>query len=101
MSSGNSLINAGFVFIIACLLAYVLNISVGTMVDAYIDAGVRYGLYHVSPEWDATPNVQRIVNMFYLIIYGLPIFGIVQFIYTAVRRQRYEEYVEAGAVYQP
>lgn len=102
MSSGRSLINAGFVFIISCLLAYVLNMSIGFMMDAFIDAGVKYGMYHVSPEWDSAPNVQRIVDMFYFIIYGLPIFGIVQFVYTAVRRQRYEEYTGADyGAYQP
>lgn len=102
MSSGRSLIDAGFVFIISCLLAYILNISVGYMIDVYIDAGVRYGFYHVPSAWDAAPNVQRITDMFYFIIYGLPIFGIIQFIYTAVRRQRYEEYTGADyGAYQP
>ena len=101
MSSGKSLINSGMVFILCCLTAYILNISIGYMIDVIIDAGVRHGMYHVSPEWDAAPNVQRIVDMFYFIIYGLPIFGIVRFVYTAVRRQRYEEYVGGGGVYTP
>lgn len=92
MSSGKSLIGAGFVFIFSCLMAYVLNMSIGTAMDKFIEMFINYELYRPGPEWETTHFVDRIANLFYLIIYGLPIFGLGQFIYTAVRRQKYEQY---------
>ncbi len=96
MSSGQSLINSFFVMIISFLLAFVLNVGLGFMLDRILIAFAEVGVYDVSVAWDPTSLVAMICNMFYLLIYIVPILGIAQFVYTAVRRQRYDAYESAG-----
>jgi len=92
MSSGMSLINSFFVMLISIILAFVLNIGLGFMLDRLLIAFAVAGLYDVSDVWDPTSLVAMVCNMFYLLIYVVPILGIAQFVYTAVRRQRYDAY---------
>jgi len=92
MSSGMSLINSFFVMIISIIFAFVLNVGLGFMLDRLLIAFAAAGLYDVSEAWDPTSIVAMVCNLFYLLIYIVPILGVAQFVYTAVRRQRYDTY---------
>ncbi len=92
MSSGMSLINSFFVMIVSFLLAFVLNVGLGFMLDRVLIAFATAGMYDVSAEWDPTSLVSMVCTLFYLLIYVVPILGVAQFVYTAVRRQRYDQY---------
>ena len=92
MSSGMSLINSFFVMIISIIFAFVLNVGLGFMLDRLLIAFAAAGMYDVSVVWDPTSLVAMVCNLFYLLIYVVPILGIAQFVYTAVRRQRYDAY---------
>ena len=97
MSSGMSLINAFFVMVLSFIFAFVLNVGLGFMLDRVLIAFAAAGLYDVSEAWDPTSLVAMVCNLFYLLIYIVPILGVAQFVYTAVRRQRYDAY-ESGEV---
>jgi len=94
MSSGMSLINSFFVMIISIVLAVVLNVGLGYVMDSMLMRFSSAGMGDVSSAWDPTSMVSFVCNLFYLLIYIVPIFGVGQFIYTAVRRQRYDLYRE-------
>ena len=87
-----SLINSFFVMLISIILAFVLNIGLGFMLDRILIAFADAGLYDVSAAWDPTSLVSMVCTLFYLLIYIVPILGVAQFVYTAVRRQRYDAY---------
>jgi Na+/H+-dicarboxylate symporter len=87
-----SLINSFFVMIISLIFAFVLNVGLGFMLDRLLIAFAGAGLYDVSEAWDPTSIVGMVCNNFYLLIYVVAILGIAQFVYTAVRRQRYDAY---------
>lgn len=87
-----SLINSFFVMIISIIFAFVLNVGLGFMLDRLLIAFAEAGLYDVSVAWDPTSIVVMVCNNFYLLIYIVPILGVAQFVYTAVRRQRYDAY---------
>ena len=97
MSSGTSLINSFFVMLISFLLAFVLNVGLGFMLDRILIAFAAAGVYDVSVVWDPTSVVAMVCNLFYLLIYIVPILGVAQFVYTAVRRQRYDAYESVEA----
>ncbi len=92
MSSGMSLLNSFFVMLISIIFAFVLNVGLGFMLDRLLIAFAAAGLYDVSTVWDPTALVAMVCNLFYLLIYVVPILGVAQFVYTAVRRQRYDAY---------
>ena len=81
-----------YVMLISFLLAYVLNIGLGFMLDHILVAFAAAGVYDVSAVWDPTSHLSMNCNEFYLLLYMIPVLGIVQFVYTAVRRQRYDAY---------
>jgi len=87
-----SLINSFFVMLISFILALVLNVGLGFMLDRILIAFASAGLYDVSAAWDPTSLISMICNNFYLLIYVVPILGVAQFVFTAVRRQRYDAY---------
>lgn len=93
MSSGMSLINSFFVMLISLLFAFVLNLGLGCTLDVMLTRFAAFGIYDVPAAYDPSAHLNFYCNLFHLLMYVVPIFGIGQFIYTAVRRQRYDTYV--------
>lgn len=87
-----SLINSFFVMIVSFILAIVLNIGLGFMLDRILIAFASAGVYDLSVAWDPSLHLSMNCNNFYLLVYMVPILGIAQFVFTAVRRQRYDAY---------
>ena len=92
MSSGMSLINSFFVMLISLTLAFLLNAGLGYALDVMLTRFSVMGIYDVPAAYDPSSNLGFCSNLFHLLIYMIPIFGVGQFIYTAVRRQKYDAY---------
>lgn len=92
MSSGLSLINSFFVMIISITLAFLLNVGVGSALDIMLTRFAAFGIYDIPAASNPTAHINFYCNLFHLLMYTVPIFGVGQFIYTAVRRQRYDAY---------
>lgn len=92
MTSGMSLVNAFYVMMISLMLCIVLNIGLGFALDRMLLAFAAAGMYDVSEPWNPTYGIGMLCNEFYLLMYVPPILGVANFVYTAVRRQRYDAY---------
>jgi hypothetical protein len=73
-----------------------LSFSGGWMIDKMHDTFTGQHIYDVPPRWDASPQVFSIINIFYLVCYGLPVVGIGVFIFTLIPWQQYDEYNQFG-----
>ncbi len=92
MSSGQSLINSFFVMLISLTLSFLLNAGAGYALDEMLMRFAAMGVYDIPGASNPTAHVNFYCNLFHLLIYVIPIFGVGQFLYTAVRRQRYDAY---------
>jgi len=92
MSSGTSLINSFYVMLISITFAYLLNVGLGYAMDSMLMRFAAAGVYNVPGEYNPTSMISFVCNLFHLLMYVVPIFGVGQSIYTAVRRQRYDSY---------
>ena len=100
MSSANSLFNSFFVFIFMLVFAFVLDVTVGHAIDVVVVKFADAHMYaEATPKWDNSGFIQGFISNFHLLIYLIPAIGLGQFIYTAIRRQRYDVYAPEEPYY--
>ena len=95
MSSGQSLMEALGVMIACLLLGLLLTISFGVTTDIMRAQFLDNGMYNIQGIWASVSNVHNIDvlnSIIYVMCYFVPTFGVLNFIVTAVRRQRYDQY---------
>jgi ABC-type dipeptide/oligopeptide/nickel transport system permease component len=86
MSSAKSLFDSFFVFIFLLIFAIIVDFSIGHAID-------------VTTAWDSSWELRTFVTNFHLFIYVIPAIGLGQFLYTAIRKQRYDVYTPEEAYY--
>lgn len=100
MSSAKSLFDSFFVFIFLLIFAILVDFSIGHAIDSYLVAFADRGLFSgVDTSWDTSWELRTFVTNFHLFIYIVPAIGLGQFLYTAIRRTRYDVYEQEGAYY--
>ncbi len=100
MSSAKSLFDSFFVFIFLLIFAILIDFSIGHAIDEFLVAFAERGLFSgVTAEWDTSWELRTFVTNFHLFIYIVPAIGLAQFLYTAIRRTRYDVYEQSGAYY--
>jgi hypothetical protein len=95
MSSGQSLMEAFTSMMVCLLLGLLLTISFGVTTDIMREQYLINGFYNISGAWAAVSNVHSIDvlnDIIYIMCYFIPTFGVINFIVTAVRRQKYDQY---------
>ena len=100
MSSARSLFDSFFLFIFLLIFALLLDVSIGHAIDEFLVAFAERGLFSdVTKSWDSSWELRTFVTNFHLFIYIIPAIGLGQFLYTAIRRQRYDVYEPEQAYY--
>ena len=100
MSSAKSLFDSFFLFIFLLIFAILVDFSIGHAIDVFLVAFAERGLFSgVTAEWDTSWELRTFVTNFHLFIYIIPAIGLGQFLYTAIRRQRYDVYEPEQAYY--
>jgi hypothetical protein len=100
MSSARSLFDSFFVFIFLLIFAILIDFSIGHAIDEFLVAFADRGLFSgVTGSWDTSWELRTFVTNFHLFIYIIPAIGLGQFLYTAIRRQRYDVYEPEQAYY--
>lgn len=92
--------NTFFVMILMILIGVASALVIAPNVDMVLhnlrgmgfDAGA-------GTSWDTSGYFWIVRNIFYLVIYSPAPLGILIFVISCVRRQRRDEYAEAGAIY--
>ena len=100
MSSAKSLFDSFFVFIFLLIFAILVDFSIGHAIDEFLVAFAERGLFSgVTAEWDTSWELRTFVTNFHLFIYVVPAIGLGQFLYTAIRRTRYDVYEQETPYY--
>lgn len=100
MSSARSLFDSFFVFIFLLIFAILVDFSIGHAIDEFLVAFAERGLFSgVTESWDTSWELRTFVTNFHLFIYIIPAIGLGQFLYTAIRRTRYDQYEPEQAYY--
>ncbi|MFA7162173.1 MAG: hypothetical protein WC083_06350 [Candidatus Methanomethylophilaceae archaeon] len=83
----------GFVImIVTILIGVVMSFAGGTVLESMIDGYTVAGAYDVSPEWDTMGNINTICNLYFFLMYLIPVLGIAVFVTTILKRQKYDRY---------
>lgn len=88
--SGQTLMEAGIILIASCVLGAVIIFALGISNDLIESEFAANGFFDVPAHWGNAVDHTIPSRGIYLIGYGLPIFGVVNFLYVASRRQRYD-----------
>lgn len=90
------LLESFFIMLILIVVAVLLSMSVGVSVDQSIDALIGAGIFNVGGAWasavDTTSNVHSMKVWLHVLIYGMIIGGVAQFIIVAAMKLRYDIY---------
>jgi len=95
VSSGQSLFTAFIIMFVCIVFGVFINFSFASMFDMISNELAIAGVHDVSPAWDTSSSADFMGGTIRLLGYAVPIMGVVNFLYSAVRRQRYDYYQEA------
>ncbi|MFA7162028.1 MAG: hypothetical protein WC083_05605 [Candidatus Methanomethylophilaceae archaeon] len=91
----------GFIIMIATIsIGVMMSLAGGTILDALIDGYAVAGVYNVPPEWDQSTNINLIVNIYYALMYLIPVIGVACFVVTIFQRKRYDRYNDPYLIYE-
>ena len=88
--TGQSLFAAGLMLVISCVIGAIIIFAIAVPNDIIESSFADYGMFDVSPDWGSAADHTIPARGIYLVGYGLPLFGIINFFYVAVKRQRYD-----------
>jgi hypothetical protein len=93
MSDSFLSVTQGFAIMITfMLIGLILSFGVGLFVDKFHDQATDMGLYDVKGSWDmGAGSTNMMINIFYSIMWGLPIVGVLVFFITLVSKNRYDQ----------
>ena len=95
MSSGQSLFEAFGIMLFCLLMGLTLTIVFGTSTDILRNQFLLAGIYNVGGAWveaQQLGSIDTLNNLILAICYFIPLFGVINFLVTCVRRQRYDQY---------
>lgn len=92
MSSAKSLFESFIIMLILILVAVILLFAVGVPTDNLFTGFIGTGFIEDVPaQWDTFEDRDIVISAFYAFDYSLIIAGVLNFLATAVRRQRYDD----------
>lgn len=92
MSSAQSLFKS-FLILVVCLVCSVAITNFVLMPLEMVQNTLRAtGMQDAPPEWSNSGDIDFYVSIAYWLTYFLDFFGVGQFIWVAIRRQRYDIY---------
>jgi len=85
----------GFVImIVTILIGFTMSFAGGVILDTIIDAFAMGGFYTVPAIWDPKSKINLLVNLYYFLMYLIPLIGISSFVVTILKRQKYDRFNE-------
>jgi len=82
----------GFVIMVICILiGLLLSMTGGVVVDTIVTELDEQGFDDVPDKWNYQGNQNSMVNLFYVVVYIIPLLGIIIFIMSVIARQQYDQ----------
>jgi hypothetical protein len=82
---------------VAIVIGILMSFAGGTVIDTMVDGFTAAGVYDVPAAWDSTGRVNTLINLYYFVMYLIPLIGIAIFFTTVLKRQKYDRY---GNIYE-
>ena len=83
----------GFVIMVVCIIVgIIMSFAGGTILESMIDGYTTAGVYDVPAEWNPMGGVNTLVNIYFFLMYLIPVIGIACFIISVLKRQKYDRY---------
>lgn len=85
----------GFIImILSIIIGVVMSFAGGLILDAQITAYEEQGVWDdVGDDWDPRPGVNFLTNIYMLLMYSIPVMGILSFFVTVFWRQKYDKFL--------
>jgi len=96
MASPAELAESFLLGIVLVIIGFIMLLSVSMQWDILDPVFVSAGMENVPATWNTFDDRDWLIDQIYFIIYGLFILAPAQFIFVAVRKQTYDQYVEIG-----
>jgi len=92
-SSFRSVFEGFLIMVISIVIGFLMSYIGGLIIDTTVTSYEQAGLWIVAPEWDPRSGIGFLMNIYALLMYTIPIMGILVFLVTVFHRQRYDRYV--------
>lgn len=93
MTSFSALWQGFIIMVVSIVIGVLMSVAGGVILDSLTDEFTLTGIYDVPPEWDSLGQINLLTNIYYFIMYLIPLIGIVNFFITVFKRQRYDRFV--------
>lgn len=83
----------GFVIMsVSIMIGVIMSFGGGLVLESMIDGYTMAGAYDVPAEWDPAGGINMLVNIYFFLMYLIPVIGIGCFVMTIMKRQKYDQY---------
>ncbi len=92
MTSFSALWQGFIIMVISIVIGVLMSFAGGVVIDTMIDGFTLAGVFDVPAEWDSLGRVNLLVNIYFFIMYLIPLIGIGNFFITVFKRQKYDKF---------
>jgi len=86
--------------VVSIVIGVVMSFAGGMTLDTMIDGFTGAGVFDVPPEWNSVGRVNMLINIYFALMYLIPVIGIGVFVVTILKRQRYDRYGDPYDTYE-
>ena len=92
MASFWSVFNGFMIMVLSILIGLMLAFGGGIAIDYMHTTFTTAGLYDVPQLWDTSATTATLINLYYFMVYAIPILGVGVFLFTVARKEQYDAY---------
>mgnify|MGYP001159299576 FL=1 len=100
MTSFSAVWQGFIIMIVTIAVGVMMSFAGGTILDTLVDGFTIAGVYDVPAEWDQSGTINLAINLYYFLMYVIPLLGVAIFVVTLHQRKRYDRYGDDYTIYE-
>ncbi len=100
MTSFSAVWQGFIIMIVTITIGVMMSFAGGTILDGLVDGFTMAGVYDVPAEWDQSGTINLVINLYYFLMYVIPVMGVAIFLVTIHQRKRYDRYGDEYSIYE-
>jgi len=100
VTSFNAVWQGFIIMIVTIAIGIMMSLAGGTILDGLVDGFTMAGVYDVPAEWDQSGTINLVINLYYFLMYAIPVMGVAIFLVTIHQRKRYDRYRDDYTIYE-
>lgn len=100
MTSFSAVWQGFIIMIVTIVIGVMMSLAGGTILDGLVDGFTMAGVYDVPAEWDQSGTINLVINLYYFLMYVIPLLGVAIFLVTIHQRKRYDRYGDEYTIYE-